>query len=69
MSAKACERAYQRGIAGRFQLRTEAGRLLASAEHIEAIETDAAPTRGYSTRYLWIRHGAGRWLTRAMVCQ
>lgn len=59
---KRCERAYQRGF-GSFQVRTAAGRLVAHACNVEAVEFRLYEGRA---RLLWRRlHDFGRvvWLS------
>jgi len=53
MGQKTCERAYQRGQAGPYQIRSNAGRLLYSAQHIEAVEFRLYEGRN---RVLWRRY-------------
>lgn len=59
-----CERAYQRGRGGKFQIRTAAGRLLYSGQNVEAVEFRLHEGRG---RVLWSRYidfGRVVWLSK-----
>ena len=47
-----CERAYQRGQGGKFQIRTAVGRLLYSGQHVEAVEFRLREGRN---RIMWRR--------------